>query len=141
MTGMILLGFSTFLTFLVFSLPLWGRVKASSWGHRVIESLTVLSALCIGSAFLFLVHAFLVSDLSFLNVALNSHSASDLLYKISGVWGNHEGSMLLWLVLLGLGASGVALQNGVQNEMRIGALQVLGAINFSFHLFVLLVSN
>lgn len=49
--------------------------------------------------------------------------------------------MLLWLVLLGLGASGVALQNGVQNEMRIGALQVLGAINFSFHLFVLLVSN
>jgi cytochrome c-type biogenesis protein CcmF len=44
----------------------------------------------------------MISDFSVLNVAENSHSAKPLIYKITGVWGNHEGSMLLWVLILAL---------------------------------------
>ena len=47
-----------------------------------------------------LVHAYVTSDFSVVNVVNNSHSAKPLLYKISGAWGNHEGSMLLWVLML-----------------------------------------
>jgi hypothetical protein len=53
-----------------------------------------------------LIHAFVVSDFSVANVAANSHTAKPLLYKVAGAWGSHEGSMLLWcLVLTGYGAA------------------------------------
>ena len=51
-------------------------------------------------AFFTLMYAYVVSDFSILNVYENSHSAKPLLYKITGVWGNHEGSMLLWILVL-----------------------------------------
>ena len=51
-------------------------------------------------SFAALTHAFITSDFSVRLVALNSHSLKPLLYKISGVWGNHEGSMLLWVLIL-----------------------------------------
>ena len=47
-------------------------------------------------------HAYVTSDFSVLNVVQNSHSAKPMLYKISGVWGNHEGSMLLWVLILAI---------------------------------------
>ena len=50
-------------------------------------------------AFASLTHAFVTSDFSVRLVALNTHSLKPLLYKISGVWGNHEGSMLLWVLI------------------------------------------
>ena len=53
-------------------------------------------------AFAALTHAFVTSDFSVRLVTLNSHSLKPLLYKISGVWGNHEGSMLLWVLILSL---------------------------------------
>ena len=61
------------------------------------------------SSFLALTHAYVVSDFSVQNVFENSHSAKPLIYKISGVWGNHEGSMLLWVLILALYGSAVAL--------------------------------
>ena len=51
-------------------------------------------------SFFSLMFAYIVSDFSILNVYQNSHSAKPLLYKITGVWGNHEGSMLLWVLVL-----------------------------------------
>ncbi|MFX4220496.1 MAG: hypothetical protein ACMVO3_05635 [Thalassobaculum sp.] len=58
-----------------------------------------------------LTHAFVTSDFSVSNVVSNSHSLKPLLYKISGVWGNHEGSMLLWVLILALfGAAGGRLR-------------------------------
>ncbi len=51
-------------------------------------------------SFLIIVHAYIVSDFSVLNVVENSHSEKPMLYKITGVWGNHEGSMLLWVLSL-----------------------------------------
>ena len=54
-------------------------------------------------------HAYVTSDFSVLNVVQNSHTDKPLLYKITGVWGNHEGSMLLWVFMLSLCAAAVAL--------------------------------
>lgn len=63
-------------------------------------------------AFSLLILAHVTSDFSFLNVFLHSHTQKPLLYKISGVWGNHEGSMLLWLLLF-TSVSGIALKDNV----------------------------
>ena len=61
-------------------------------------------------AFACLIHAFVTSDFSVANVAANSHTEKPLLYKVAGAWGSHEGSMLLWcLVLTGYGAAVGAL--------------------------------
>ena len=64
--------------------------------------------LFIALAFAALMHAYVTSDFSVANVAENSHSLKPLLYKISGVWGNHEGSMLLWVLILALFGAAVA---------------------------------
>lgn len=64
-------------------------------------------------AFLWLVYAHVTSDFSFLNVVMHSHTNKPLLYKISGVWGNHEGSMLLWLVLM-VSVGGMAFRSNIQ---------------------------
>ena len=64
------------------------------------------------AAFLALMHAFVVSDFSVRLVALNSHSAKPLIYKVAGTWGNHEGSMLLWMLILTLFGAMVALWGG-----------------------------
>src|SRR5262249_51329641 len=60
-------------------------------------------------AFASLTYAFVTSDFSVEVVAANSHTAKPLLYKISGVWGNHEGSMLLWVLILSVFGAAVAL--------------------------------
>ena len=61
------------------------------------------------SAFFVLMRAYIVSDFSVINVFANSHSAKPLLYKVAGVWGNHEGSMLLWVLILALFGAAVAV--------------------------------
>ena len=63
-------------------------------------------------AFAALTHSYVVSDFSVVNVAANSHTLKPLLYKISGVWGNHEGSMLLWVLILALFGLAVGLFGG-----------------------------
>src|SRR5215211_8855433 len=97
---------------------------------------------CIAFAFLGLTFAYLSSDFSVLNVVQNSHSAKPLIYKISGVWGNHEGSMLLWVLILALFGGVVALaRNAVPARLRANTLAVQGAITVAFLLFILVASN
>ena len=93
-------------------------------------------------AFAALVNAHVTSDFSVLNVAENSHSAVPLIYKISGVWGNHEGSMLLWvLILAAFGALAVTFGASLPIGLRANAVAVQGLISTSFLLFILLTSN
>lgn len=141
MTGIILLSVSTFLAFLQVSLPLSSKIRASVWGCQLIESVTALTAFLIGTAFFYLIYVYITSDFSFLNVAFNSHQATALIYKIAGVWGNHEGSMLLWLFLLTLVATFFGVSKKNDRALRIKTLQILGLISLSFHLFILLTSN
>ena len=93
-------------------------------------------------AFLSLMYAYIVSDFSILNVYQNSHTAKPLLYKITGVWGNHEGSMLLWvLVLVFFGFLISRYDKRLDLPYKTLTLSFQSLITFIFLLFILLSSN
>ena len=97
---------------------------------------------CVALAFGALVYAHATSDFSVANVVENSHSTKPFLYKLTGVWGNHEGSMLLWVLILVLFGAVVALaRDAVPPTLRANALAVQGLIGLVFLLFILTTSN
>ncbi|MGE0660398.1 MAG: heme lyase CcmF/NrfE family subunit [Reyranellaceae bacterium] len=96
----------------------------------------------VGLAFACLTWSYVVSDFTVLNVVENSHSAKPMLYKISGVWGNHEGSLLLWLLVLTLfGAAIAVFGRNLPPALRARVLAVQAMIGVGFLLFVVLTSN
>jgi cytochrome c-type biogenesis protein CcmF len=99
----------------------------------------------VGLAFFALMFAYVTSDFSVLAVAQNSHTAKPLIYRISGVWGNHEGSMVLWILILGAYSAAIAMTQptGPEYGTRLGsrALGVQGLIAIAFLLFILLTSD
>ncbi|MBY4607737.1 heme lyase CcmF/NrfE family subunit [Rhizobium sp. 9T] len=93
-------------------------------------------------AFAVLAYAHVVSDFSVENVWENSHSLVPLIYKYSGVWGNHEGSMLLWLLILTLFSALVAVfGRNLPETLKANVLAVQAWISLAFTLFILLTSN
>src|ERR1700737_3806550 len=93
-------------------------------------------------AFAALIACYVRSDFSVINVFENSHSAKPLIYKITGVWGNHEGSMLLWVFILALfGALVAAFGRNLPDRLKARVLGVQAWIAVSFELFILLPSN
>ena len=98
--------------------------------------------LLLTAAFLALTWAFVVSDFSVINVYENSHSAKPMLYKVAGVWGNHEGSMVLWVLILAVFGAGVAgFGSNLPDSLKARVLGVQGLIGVAFILFVVLASN
>jgi cytochrome c-type biogenesis protein CcmF len=96
----------------------------------------------VAMAFAALVACYVRSDFSLLNVFENSHSAKPLIYKLTGVWGNHEGSMLLWVLILSLfGALVALLGNNLPTRLKATVLGVQAWIAAAFELFILLTSN
>jgi cytochrome c-type biogenesis protein CcmF len=82
------------------------------------------------------------SDFSVVNVYENSHSLKPMIYKITGVWGNHEGSMLLWVLILSLfGALVAAFGNNLPRALRALVLAVQAWVGAAFYLFILATSN
>lgn len=125
-----------------FVLPLYGAHR----GDRALMNVATPAALAqftlIAIAFLALMNAYVTSDFSVENVWQNSHSAKPLLYKITGVWANHEGSMVLWVLILALFGAGVALFGGnLPAELKSRVLAIQGSIGAAFLLFILLTSN
>ncbi len=93
-------------------------------------------------SFACLTFSFMSSDFSVALVAANSHTAKPLLYKISGVWGNHEGSMLLWVLILSLfGAAVARCGRNLPDRLRINVLGVHGMMGLGFLTFIALTSN
>jgi len=93
-------------------------------------------------AFLALTYSYLISDFSVSVVARNSHSLKPLLYKISGVWGNHEGSLLFWVMFLALfGAMVAYFGRGLPTSLRARVLSVQAMVGIGFYLFMLITSN
>ena len=89
-----------------------------------------------------LTYAHVVSDFSVKNVWENSHSLVPLIYKYSGVWGNHEGSMMLWLLILSLFSALVAVfGRNLPDTLKANVLSVQAWISVAFILFILLTSN
>ena len=93
-------------------------------------------------AFAALTQAYVTSDFSVANVVANSHSAKPLVYKISGVWGNHEGSMLLWALILAVFGAAVALFGAnLPDTLRARVLAIQALIGVGFLAFLLFTSN
>src|ERR1700710_1369908 len=93
-------------------------------------------------AFAALTACYVTSDFSVANVYENSHSMMPLIYKITSVWGNHEGSMLLWVLILSLFGAMVALfGNNLPDTLKANVLAVQSWIACAFYLFILLTSN
>ncbi len=88
--------------------PMLGLYMRDSRLLNVADAAAPVLFALVGFSFFALVYAHVVSDFSVANVYLNSHSAKPLIYKISGVWGNHEGSMVLWVLILALFGAAVA---------------------------------
>ena len=96
----------------------------------------------VATAFAALTICYVRSDFSVLNVFENSHSAKPLVYKLSGLWGNHEGSMLLWVLILSLFGALVALFGGnLPARLKATVLAVQASIAVAFILFILVTSN
>ncbi|MGR3759549.1 heme lyase CcmF/NrfE family subunit [Roseobacteraceae bacterium NS-SX3] len=122
--------------------PLIGAQKRWPGWMAVAEPAAQAQFLFTAFAFGALVWAFVTSDFSLRVVTLNSHSAKPMLYKISGTWGNHEGSMLLWVLIVSLfGALASVFGGGLPPSLKARVLAVQAAIGVAFFAFILFTSN
>ena len=122
--------------------PLIGAQRNDAGMMAVGPMAANLSFVLVAFSFLTLTYAYVISDFSLLNVVENSHSMKPMLYKITGVWGNHEGSMLLWVLILVLFSSLVAsFGRNLPDKLRANVLSVQAWITVAFLLFILLTSN
>ena len=93
-------------------------------------------------AFALLAHAFMISDFSVKLVATNSHTSKPMIYKFSGTWGNHEGSMLLWVMVMALfGAAMVWFGKTLPSGLRARAIAIQGLTTTGFLAFLIFTSN
>ena len=124
------------------TLPIWGARTGDAGLMRIAPSTALAQLAFILLAFAALLHAHMTSDFSVLNVVENSHSQKPLLYKVTGVWGNHEGSMLLWVTILALfGSLVAAFAKNLPLSMKATVLAVQAWITAAFLLFILVTSN
>jgi cytochrome c-type biogenesis protein CcmF len=122
--------------------PLIGARLRDDALMNVARSTALAQLLFVGASFVALVILHVNSDFSVANVYENSHSMKPLLYKITGVWGNHEGSMLLWVSILALfGGLVAAFGNNLPLSLRAHVLAVQAWIASAFYLFILVTSN
>jgi cytochrome c-type biogenesis protein CcmF len=124
------------------SLPLWGVWRRDEGLIGTAVPLALAQFFLVLLSFGALTYAHVASDFSLVNVVENSHSAKPLLYKISGVWGNHEGSMMLWVLILALfGALAAVCVPAMPPTLRAAALAVQASVAAAFFLFILVTSN
>ena len=122
--------------------PMVGARRGDQSMMAVAPVAALASFALVSIAFLALVHAYVTSDFSVRNVIENSHSLKPMIYKITGVWGNHEGSMLLWVAILVLFSALVAVfGRNLPPTLRANVLGVQAWITVAFLLFILLTSN
>jgi cytochrome c-type biogenesis protein CcmF len=130
------------LSLIQFVVPLWGTRTGDAVLMGVATSTALAVFACVAFSFAALTIAYATSDFSVLNVIENSHSSKPFVYKLTGVWGNHEGSMLLWILILTLFGAVVALaRDAVPPRLRANTLAVQAAVTFAFLLFILATSN
>ncbi|MEM7214827.1 MAG: heme lyase CcmF/NrfE family subunit [Pseudomonadota bacterium] len=124
------------------SLPMIGAWKNSPQLMLVGTSSALTGFLLLAFSFAALTHAYVTSDFSLANVWQNSHSDKPLLYKFTGVWGNHEGSMLLWVLILALFSALLAgFAKGLPMQLKANVLGVQGWVTVAFLMFVIFTSN
>jgi len=123
-------------------IPLVGAHRRDPVWMRAGNSFAVGQLFFIAVAFAALTYSFIVSDFSVKTVASNSHTAKPMLYKISGTWGNHEGSMLLWVLILAIFGWCVAkFGRDLPETLKARVLSVQGMIGAAFLGFIVFTSN
>jgi cytochrome c-type biogenesis protein CcmF len=138
--------FATLLAFFVALLqatvPMVGAQRNQSGWMAASVPLAITQFLLVGFAFVMLTIAFVTSDFSVRLVASNSHSLKPMLYKISGVWGNHEGSLLLWIMILSFYGALVAwFGQNLPDRLKARVLSVQAMISVAFLAFMIFTSN
>ncbi len=131
-----------FVAFLQAVIPMIGANRGNETWMAMDRPAAYAQLLLIAFAFGALTYSHVVSDFSVLNVYENSHSTKPMMYKVAGVWGSHEGSLLLWVFILSIFGSAVALFGGnLPPSLRARVLGVQAMISIGFYLFLLLTSN
>ncbi|GIK99335.1 MAG: cytochrome c biogenesis protein CcmF [Alphaproteobacteria bacterium] len=124
------------------ALPLAGAARRSRPLMEIGAPAALAQLLLVGLSFAALTHAYVVSDFSVRTVAQNSHTLQPLLYRITGVWGNHEGSLLLWSLILALfGAAVAAFGGNLPPSLKARVLGIQALIGVGFLSFMLFTSN
>ncbi|MBQ0742284.1 MAG: heme lyase CcmF/NrfE family subunit [Pseudomonas sp.] len=140
--GQIALIIALVLAVLQATVPLYGAWRGDSLAMGFAQPAAIAQCLFVLFAFLCLVHAFVTNDFSVTYVALNSNSALPWYYRVSAVWGGHEGSLLLWALILATWTLAVAIfSRDLPDEMLSRVLAVMGMISVGFLLFMLMTSN
>ena len=122
--------------------PLYGARRHDAALMAVAEPTALAQFGFVALAFAMLVSCYVTSDFSVRNVFENSHTTMPLIYKFTSVWGNHEGSMLLWVLILSLfGALVATFGNNIPRSLKATVLTVQAWIAATFYLFILLTSN
>jgi len=138
--GLFTLLFSVLVAFFQ-SFFIFTRKKPNKKDSIIIRKLSFILFALLSFSFAALIFAYVTSDFSVLNVVQNSHTLKPMIYKISGVWGNHEGSMLLWVWIISLWGLAVALSSKIPHLMQARILTIQGMISLGFILFIVLTSN
>ncbi|MBI5925955.1 MAG: heme lyase CcmF/NrfE family subunit [Aquabacterium sp.] len=140
--GQIALVLALAVSMLLSAMPLWGAYKDDAALMGLARPLARVLFVLIGAAFIALMASFIRHDFSVLYVASNSNSALPLPYRIAGVWGGHEGSLLLWVMMLSFWMLAVAqFSQHLPQAVLARILAVMGMISFGFLLFMLATSN
>ncbi len=122
--------------------PMVGAQRGNINMMRVADYCTYAMVAFVGLAFACLIYAFVISDFSVLVVVLNSNSKMPLLYKVTAVWGNHEGSLLLWIMILAMfGAAVAASGRHLPPTLKARVLSIQGALALGFLALVIFTSN
>lgn len=122
--------------------PLWGVKRNDSRLMASARPLAWALFITLCACFLVLVNAFVVNDFTVLYVANNSNSELPVWYRVAATWGAHEGSLLLWVLLLSAWTFAVALfSRSMPQDAVARVLAVMGMINFGFLLFIIFTSN
>ncbi|WP_293003074.1 heme lyase CcmF/NrfE family subunit [Pantoea sp.] len=140
--GTFLLCLALGISLLLSTYPLWGAVRQDARLMAMARPLAAGLFVLIAAAFLLLVWAFIANDFTVSYVATNSNSLLPVYYRIAATWGAHEGSLLLWVLLLSSWTVAVAIfSRGMPQDALARVLAVMGMINLGFLLFILLTSN
>ena len=123
------------------SLPLIGAARGHSRLMAFADTAAQAQFAFIALAFACLVQSFVMSDFSLAVVAENSHTDKPLIYKISGTWGNHEGSMVLWVLILALFGAGISFTSSIPATLRARTLAVQAMIGAGFLAFSIFTSD
>ena len=123
-------------------LPIAGAARGNAAWIAVARPAAQAQALLVALAFGCLTYAFVTNDFSVAYVAEHSNSALPLQYRVAGAWGGHEGSLLLWTLMLGVWMTAVALFSAhFPEDMVARVLGVMGLVSAGFLAFMLFTSN